>query len=310
MRCQDVGQQLAVYRELNSSQRERLREHLAECSSCAATLAAYEAQDQMLAALPALSPSPQLAAAVRARTVAQRRAAGWVSWRYVAVMVSLLLLFGTAWGTLRIAAEALPGDALYPVKQAAEQFRLALTLDLVARNHYQQQLAETRRKEVRALIQLRREARVEFQGDLAQTDDGVWLVDGLRVEVGAEVWAGAPPAIGSTVSVGAQAASGQLKAHRVRVLQPPVATPTPELSPTVEVRPSPTPTCTGTSTPVGGAPGVQPTARSTPASSMPGPSPEQQRAHTPGPAVQPSPTAGQGNPGGHPRLGQTPADQG
>ncbi|UCC77736.1 MAG: zf-HC2 domain-containing protein, partial [Anaerolineales bacterium] len=182
VRCQEMRQRLAVYRELSRREQDLLQEHLAGCSSCAATLAAYEAQDELLSALPAVRPLPELVASVRRLTVDRRRPAPRLSWGRVAVTLSLLLL-GVVWGGMSIAADSLPGDALYALKRGAEDLRLALTTDPMARDVYREALAHTRREEAREVIRLMREARVEFQGELEEIRDDTWIVAGLAVTV-------------------------------------------------------------------------------------------------------------------------------
>ena len=211
MRCQEAREQLAIYRELSKAEHDRLQQHLSGCLTCAATQAAYQAQNNLLSALPAISPSAGLAAAVRGRTVGQHRSVRRFSWGWAAAALSLLLLFlGVVGGAVSIAADALPGDALYAVKRVTEQVRLVLTLDPAARDRYQHQLAETRREEVREIVRLERQARVQFQGYLEAVADDVWVVDGLTVRVDSAAWAGAPPQ-GSVFFIEAQAAAGETR---------------------------------------------------------------------------------------------------
>jgi predicted anti-sigma-YlaC factor YlaD len=308
VRCQEIRQQLAVYRELTAVERELVDHHLTSCPGCAATLAAYRAQDELLSTLPVLRPSPALDLAVRTHTAAQHRPARTLSWRWTAVTVSLLLLIYTAWSTVTFAADALPGDPLYPLKRGAEQVRLVLTLDLAARDQYRQQLAESRREEVRAVVRLQREAHVQFQGDLVAIEDGVWLVDGLQVEVGSTAWVGVPPPMGSTLSLEAQASNGRLTARRLRLVRPPLAQPMPEASPTAPVGPLPTPTCTGTATLTRRTPGGQPPTGPTQTRPAPGPSTEPRGMRTPPPGPHRSATPGPQGPGRQPSA--TPGPQG
>jgi hypothetical protein len=260
MQCQEIRQQIAIYRELDPVAQERVREHLAACSDCAAVWEAYQGQDRLLTGLPAISPSPALAASVRSRTVERsRRPARRRSWGWASAALSLALLVLATWGTLTASADALPGDALYPVKRGAEQVRLALTLDAAARSELRHRLAETRWEEVRQVLRQRRQARVEFQGQLQEVGDGVWLVDGLEVQVPSGAWSGEAPPLGSTVVVLAQAADGQLQAREVHLHSPLLPTPSPTASPTV----SPSATPASTPTPAG-APTGTPTGAPTP----------------------------------------------
>ncbi|MBC8448697.1 MAG: hypothetical protein H8D78_13195 [Chloroflexi bacterium] len=313
MRCQAIHQQLAAYRELDTTEQEQLRQHLAGCPVCAAAWADYQAQDLLLATLPALIPSPALATAVRARTVRQRRSPRRLSWQWAAAALSLLLLFTVGWGTVSMAAGALPGDLLYPLKRGTELARLSFTLDVAAREHYQQQLAETRRQEVRAVVTLQRQAAVEFEGRLQTVADDLWLVDGLAVKVSPQIWADAPPPPGSIIFIEAQATAGQLEARRVRTPQSAAPTPTPEVTPLFSPSPTPTltpsPTGAGTSTPTPSRAATPRTGQpSSPEATPPlGPEPHPTRAFGPGP--QPSVTPGAGGPGPQPSatpLADTP----
>jgi len=218
MRCQEVCQQLGFYRELARSELDQLQRHVATCPGCAAAWAAYQTQDRVLSALPVINPSPKLAAAVRARATGQRRAAQRPVWRWATIVaLSLFLFLVLTGGIIRAATNALPGDALYPIKRTAEQVHLMLIPDPVARERYQHQLTETRREEIGDIIRLRRQARVQFHGRLEAVADDVWVVNGLAVVVDPIVWPSAPPPPGSVVSVEAQAVAGQLAAHRIQV---------------------------------------------------------------------------------------------
>jgi hypothetical protein len=248
VRCQDIHGQLAVYRELSRAEQDQLQVHLDGCARCAATLAAYQAQDQLLAALPVVSPTPALTAGVRTRTVGRRQPARRPARRplprWAAAALTLLLLSSVVAGTVSIAADTLPGDSLYPVKRGAEQLRLALTLEPAARDQYRLKMLERRREEVGELIRLKRKANVEFEGAVEAIGDGVWLVNGFEVAVTAGAWTGGPPPTGSIVAVAAQVADGQVIAARVRLSRPPVQAPVPPDEREEPVLPSPTPTRT------------------------------------------------------------------
>lgn len=305
MGCQEIRQQLATYRELSADERDRLQEHLATCPGCAATLAAYRAQDQLLSAMPILAPSPALIETVHARTTGRHPKALSFSWQRAVAALALLLCLSAAWGTVSRASAALPGDFLYPVKRGAEAVRLSLTFDPVAREQYQERLAETRRDEVGAVIELGYAARVEFQGYLVALGADFWQIDGFPVTVGAEAWAGTPPPIGSIIEVQALAANGQLTAGQMRLLKRAVATPEPQVSPVGPLSPSRTPTTRqhsreSTATPGAWGPGPQPSV--TPGAWGPGPQP----STTPGkPETEPSATPGMWGPG--PQPSATPA---
>ncbi|MBC7235956.1 MAG: zf-HC2 domain-containing protein [Chloroflexi bacterium] len=255
MRCAQVRRELAVHRDLDEAQRARIQEHLALCADCAERFATYLAQDALLGGLERIEPSPRFYEQVQARTV-QRPAAHPTS-RFVPVpqllavgLVLLLVLFGGAW---RVAADALPGDALYGVKRAGEEIRLALTVREEARQKYTAELAERRREEARQVIALGRETQVQFEGpvEAVQEQDGVVIVAGLPVRVDPKLSPGQWPTVGSVVAIEANASQGRLEAGRI-IIKPtptlgamptwrptrPSASAPPAASPTVETKPS------------------------------------------------------------------------
>jgi hypothetical protein len=320
---EEIRQQLAVYRELTKPEQDRLQQHLSGCPSCAATLAAYQAQDELLSALPPVSPSPELALAVRARTVDHRRPARRLSWRWAAVALSLALALTVVSGSMGVAADSLPGDALYPLKRWSEDVRLLFTLDPDTRDRYQEQLAERRREEVREVVRLEREVGVEFSGELVATGDGVWEVNGFTVTVPPEAWAGPPPPLGSLLLLEAQVAEGGIQAHRVRLRQSAEETPGAGVSPEAPMVPSPTVTGTATRTASPWPPSIrepsrlrtptsgtdwldrQPTV--TPGEGGPGPMPTVTPGER-GPGPQVTVTPGEGGPGPMPTI--TPGEGG
>ena len=336
MHSQEIRQQLAVYRELSRPEQDRLQQHLAKCPSCAATLAAYQAQDQLLSALPPVGPSPQLARAVRAHTVDRERPTRRLSWRWAAVALSLALAMTVVSGSMGVAADSLPGDALYPLKRLSENTRLLLMLDPDTRDRYQEQLAERRREEVRTVVRLGREVRVEFSGELVAADDVVWMVNGFTVTVPLEAWADPPPPLGSQLLLEAQVEDGRIQARRVRLPQAleqaPEAgaspngpmLPSPTLTESVTPTPSPWPSRTAepstlrsptpgagwserkpTITPGEGGPGPQPTVM--PSEGGPGPQPTVTTSEG-GPGPRPTVTPGEGGPGPQPTI--TPGEGG
>lgn len=222
MRCDDIRQQLAYYRELDIATRAKVDEHLSACSACAAARTAYERMDAALVGLPTRQASRALRAKVLARTV-QRSSAGprrmRVGWAPAAAALVLLLAVVMG-GTLRVSAEALPGDALYPVKRAAEQVRLTLTFDPLEREALIETLNETRRQEVAEVIRQQRDVPVEFQGTVQAVRDDRVLVDGLEVKLPPLGPQATPPALGSTVLVRALASAGQLEVAQIELRQP------------------------------------------------------------------------------------------
>ena len=246
MRCENVRRQIAAYRELGPAAQREVQGHLASCPDCTRVWEAYRVQDRVLASLPRLTPSPGLRAAVLAQTTRRnlgmprslvRRLAS------TAMMIILALAVSFA-GTIGAAAQALPGDLLYPVKRAAEKVRLTMTLSQAARQRYLEQLAEERLAEVLQVQAEGRSVEVDFIGRLEAVIDGTWIVEGIEIRNATDALGTTPPPIGSIVAFEAKVEQGQVKASRAVVKEPPAmprtATATPTATPPMS-QPSPTP---------------------------------------------------------------------
>ena len=75
--------------------------------------------------------------------VPKRRDTAWTAWlrpAFAAGLAALVLIVGAG----SAAANSLPGDAVFPLKRAIEEVRVALTLDDVARVRVLAELADTR----------------------------------------------------------------------------------------------------------------------------------------------------------------------
>lgn len=216
MKCESVRRQLAVYEALTPDERRRVDDHLRQCEGCRVLLATYRAQDRALSSLPKIAPSSEMIAAVHRRTT--RRPVRWDVQRRVASVVALaalafLLVLG---GTLpTVAADALPGDALYPVKRVVEQVRLTLAVNAEQRQRLTEAFRAERIQEVQALAQTEREADVAFEGELESVEDGVWIVSGVVVVPQPQVVAEGEPEVGQLVAVEARVSDGQVSASRV-----------------------------------------------------------------------------------------------
>jgi hypothetical protein len=76
---------------------------------------------------------------------------------YLTVVVFVLVaLFGGGYATASASGDALPGDALYPVKVNLEQARLALTINRVRKGELHLEFAQRRMEEINALAALGR----------------------------------------------------------------------------------------------------------------------------------------------------------
>jgi len=249
MRCDQVRQQLAIYRELTLDERQVVDHHVASCPDCAAVMHAYWEQDEALSralGADAIVPSRPWMDDVMDRTVRAprgRRGAALGLARTVAVAVLAFLVLAV--GTVGVSAQALPGSGLYPVKRAVEQVRLNLTRDDAKRAEYLQTLVELRRREVELVLEQQRAAAaaepgmadpsdsaatpddsaigVAFEGPLVQGDAGGWVIGGIAVDVepaaaqSAETWVGHPVAVEAVV------AGGRVTVARLEALPTPTA---------------------------------------------------------------------------------------
>jgi hypothetical protein len=134
-----------------------------------------------------------------------------------AAMLFLIMFAVSSVSVISASADSLPGDALYPVKRSWESTRLALTLAEPSRQALESKFAEQRREEVQALLSLGRPVVVEFQGQLESTGDGLWLVEGLSLEINDDTVYSGAIIVGATVIVQAQVSpDGTLLALEIR----------------------------------------------------------------------------------------------
>jgi hypothetical protein len=102
----------------------------------------------------------------------------------MAVVLVLALVVVAGLGTTAVSASnALPGDALYPVKTSAQNVQLMFTWNAEARQALESHFQEEYRNDVRTLMQDGRQAQVRFVGTLDAVDNNLWVVGGLPVSV-------------------------------------------------------------------------------------------------------------------------------
>jgi len=207
--CGRYRRLLATYRELGVEERALVDAHVNACSSCAARLAAYQAQDHALSALPRLTPAARLSLPMQAGKSRPLR-----RWAY-ALALALTLLGGLG-TTVRVSADALPGETLYGFKRAVESARYALTVREQARAVLDEEMSARRRLEAREMQRLCRSADVTFDGELEATDGDQWTVAGVIITVPSGVASPDGVAIGETVRVQARVTEGQFVALGVQ----------------------------------------------------------------------------------------------
>jgi hypothetical protein len=198
----------------------------------------------------------------------------------LSLVLALLVFALSAAGLVAAAQVSLPGELLYPLKRTAEDVRMSLTFDPVAREQLQQSLDQERQAETRAVLTTGRPASLEFRGMLEHLDPQYWIVSGLRVDLDDHTIVEGQPVLAAFVIVHVDTpGDGTLLARRLRVEGAPLPpSPTPTISPTL---PSPTVSATAaqTQTPLSTAPAT--------------PTPSRQATQTPSiatPTAQPQPT--------------------
>lgn len=164
-------------------------------------------------------------------------------------------------------ASSLPGDPLYGVKRTWEEVRLTLTLNVPARQQFQDQIRQLRLEEVREMIRMGKTGTVEFVGQLESIAADEWVVSGIPVRMLPDTMVEGDPAVGQTILVQARLqGNGVVTAWQTRVLaqgQPPAAYPEP--LPSHTPAPTPWPTQEPTLAPASG-----PTPMPWPTASRPG----------------------------------------
>lgn len=101
-------------------------------------------------------------------------------WSFAALIVLVLLVFG-GFTTVAIAAQALPGEALYGVKILTEKARLELANDPAQQLKLQQTFDRERAEEVDELIARGRSTSVSFVGGLEEMGPDIWRVSDINV---------------------------------------------------------------------------------------------------------------------------------
>ncbi len=171
-------------------------------------------------------------------TVAFRQPA----WRFAFVAVLLLILaLGFGRTAVTLASDALPGDALYPVKRLTERTRMVLTVNPQERVKLEEDLDQVRLMEVKQVVAQGRQEPVEIPGVIGFITGDTWSIVGLDspVIVPKGIVKGRVPRVGNRVLITALPDSqGRLVASGIVVLKDrpirsvPDDTPTPSTQPT------------------------------------------------------------------------------
>lgn len=194
----------------------------------------------------------------------------------VSAAVMFCLLVSTGTGLVNAAADSLPGDGLYPIKRAWENIRLFISAPK-ARLELETQFKDERVREINHLFLAGRAEQVEFEGVVTTQTVPYWNISGLQVLVTDQAQIEGEVLPGARVVVWGQTNAGFVLAKKIRLLTPPLVTPTPLSSPNpppiltptprlteTQVIPSPTATIQQTASP-------QPTLTQTPRVGLPAP---------------------------------------
>jgi hypothetical protein len=92
----------------------------------------------------------------------------------------LILLSG---GLVITSAKSLPGDSLYPVKRAVEDFTVHLLPSREIKHEYEENYSQQRVDEISRLIALNRIQRISFEGVLEDKTLSRWIVNGIPVSI-------------------------------------------------------------------------------------------------------------------------------
>ena len=190
-----------------------------------------------------------------------------------ALVVAFFLIGLLATTTVTASTDALPGDPLYPVKLAAEQARVLLTVDATMRSALMEERIQKRVSEARAILNQGREvAQMPIAGTIEAIGPQTWKISGLSVVIDAETRIEGEPHLGDGVTGEVRApGDGRLVALSLRVepaqpaaekapVQVTVTSPATATVASLTSQPSATPTAA--QTPTGRAPALAPSSNS------------------------------------------------
>ena len=173
----------------------------------------------------------------------------------MAIVLVMFLFVGSGFA-ITAAADSLPGQTLYPIKRTWENTRLTLTLDETTRKELQTEIHETRRQEVKILLQTRQPEIVEFTGTITILQNDTVTIDDFAIMLTEDTAVIGKLFVGQNTLVTAQiGVDGTLfaititgKDNSIPVTATPPPTSTPSFTPTMTATPKPTQSPTETST--------------------------------------------------------------
>ncbi len=140
-----------------------------------------------------MSPSPPLRdSQVKSRTRLLGRAADLrtsrpprSTWGFsrlaLAGLTAIFVIVVAAGRLISVSAQSLPGDVLYPAKQASEKFNLSVAANALKQRELTERYLDRRIDEIQQLFAKGRIEEVKFQGNLTSIEDGRWIVDDIVV---------------------------------------------------------------------------------------------------------------------------------
>lgn len=182
------------------------------------------------AQLPDLPPSPSPEARAASQGVLLQRAQqlrdeasrsrSWPSrprfiFSFVSVLV-LILIAGAA--LLPTSADALPGDALYPLKRAGESVRLLLAPPS-EKGDLRLQLEDERNSEVYEMLETGRNGRAGYTGEIVALAPDTWEIGHITVHLTEKTRIKGEPEVGARVEAHCLIQDGQVYAESLEILQ-------------------------------------------------------------------------------------------
>jgi hypothetical protein len=104
----------------------------------------------------------------------------------LATLALILVLFLSLNGLVVASAQSLPGDALYPVKRAAEDVSLKLAPSAEVRRKMSEDYQQRRTDEIGSLMALNLVRNIALEGVVDETGDGRIVLDGIPVIISAD----------------------------------------------------------------------------------------------------------------------------
>ncbi len=132
--------------------------------------------------------------------------------------LGLVLTFFISWIGVVEAAQALPGDPLYPIKRSAEDVRLRIVPDMDAKRAIKVKYEQRRADEVTRLLDMGRVEEVTFEGILQERETERWTVEGIPVKLAPDTQIIGDIEFGQVVEVsGKTQTSGDILASIIRL---------------------------------------------------------------------------------------------